>query len=42
MVQLPTALYPNIAPPEIQLQTTYVGADALTWSRRWPRPSSSR
>src|SRR5215510_13122117 len=30
MVQLPTALYPEIAPPEIQLQTTYVGADALT------------
>ena len=30
MVQLPTALFPNIAPPEIQLQTTYVGADALT------------
>jgi HAE1 family hydrophobic/amphiphilic exporter-1 len=30
MVQLPTALYPNIAPPEILLQTTYVGADALT------------
>src|SRR5215831_6719844 len=30
MAQLPTALFPNIAPPEIQLQTTYVGADALT------------
>jgi HAE1 family hydrophobic/amphiphilic exporter-1 len=30
MVQLPIALYPSIAPPEIQLQTTYVGADALT------------
>src|SRR5215475_5740764 len=30
MVQLPTALFPDIAPPEIQLQTTYVGADALT------------
>src|ERR1051325_6926188 len=30
MAQLPTALYPNIAPPEILLQTTYVGADALT------------
>src|SRR5215510_2324168 len=30
MVRLPVALYPNIAPPEIQLQTTYVGADALT------------
>src|SRR6266545_3422770 len=30
MVQLPIALFPNIAPPEIQLQTTYVGADAGT------------
>ncbi len=30
MVQLPIALFPNIAPPEIQLQATYVGADALT------------
>jgi HAE1 family hydrophobic/amphiphilic exporter-1 len=30
MVQLPISLFPNIAPPEIQLQTTYVGADALT------------
>ena len=30
MVQLPIAQFPNIAPPEIQLQTTYVGADALT------------
>ncbi len=30
MVQLPIALYPKIAPPEILLQTTYVGADALT------------
>src|SRR5215475_2451013 len=30
MVQLPVALYPNIATPEILLQTTYVGADALT------------
>jgi HAE1 family hydrophobic/amphiphilic exporter-1 len=30
MVQLPVALYPNIAPPEILLTATYVGADALT------------
>ncbi len=30
MVQLPTAQFPNIAPPEIQLAATYVGADALT------------
>ena len=30
MVQLPIALFPDIAPPEIQLAATYVGADALT------------
>ena len=30
MVQLPISLYPNIAPPEIVVQATYVGADALT------------
>src|SRR5215475_12688857 len=27
---LPVAQYPNIVPPEIQVNTTYVGADALT------------
>ncbi len=26
MVQLPIAQFPDIAPPEIQLQATYVGA----------------
>ena len=30
MVQLPIAQFPNIAPPEIQLSATYVGADSLT------------
>ncbi len=30
MLQLPIALFPEIAPPEIQLQATYVGADANT------------
>src|SRR5262249_38288405 len=30
LVQLPISLYPNIAPPEILVQATYVGADALT------------
>src|SRR5262252_3966982 len=30
MLQLPIALYPNIAPPEIVVQATYVGADAST------------
>jgi HAE1 family hydrophobic/amphiphilic exporter-1 len=27
---LPTSLYPNIAPPEIQVKATYTGADAQT------------
>src|SRR2546427_12726204 len=27
---LPVAQFPNIAPPEIQVQATYVGADAQT------------
>ena len=30
IVQLPVSLYPNIAPPEILLQASYPGADALT------------
>jgi len=30
MGRLPTALFPNIAPPEILLQATYPGADAVT------------
>ncbi|HSE59665.1 MAG TPA: multidrug efflux RND transporter permease subunit [Nitrospiraceae bacterium] len=30
MVQLPVALFPNIAPPEINLSATYVGADSVT------------
>ncbi|MGA2151883.1 MAG: efflux RND transporter permease subunit, partial [Geobacteraceae bacterium] len=29
MAGLPVAQYPNIVPPEILVQTTYVGADAL-------------
>ena len=33
MVQLPIAMFPNIAPPEILLQATYVGADAVTDGR---------
>ena len=28
IVTLPVAQFPNIAPPEIRLQATYVGADA--------------
>jgi HAE1 family hydrophobic/amphiphilic exporter-1 len=30
MLQLPTAQFPNIVPPEIQVQATYPGADAKT------------
>ncbi|MGR8940659.1 MAG: efflux RND transporter permease subunit [Gammaproteobacteria bacterium] len=30
MTKLPIAQFPNIAPPEIQVQTTYTGADAVT------------
>jgi HAE1 family hydrophobic/amphiphilic exporter-1 len=30
MTGLPIAQFPDIAPPEIQVQTTYTGADALT------------
>src|SRR5213594_2339009 len=30
IASLPTAQFPNIAPPEVQIQATYVGADALT------------
>src|SRR6202163_1242596 len=29
-LSLPVAQYPNIVPPEIAVNTTYVGADALT------------
>ena len=30
ITSLPIAQFPNIAPPEVQIQATYVGADALT------------
>src|ERR1700723_4013292 len=30
MLGLPTAQFPNIVPPEIQVQATYPGADAVT------------
>ena len=38
MVQLPIALFPNIAPPEIQLQATYVGADAVSLEKSVATP----
>ena len=30
LIQLPIAQFPNIVPPEIQIQATYTGADAQT------------
>src|ERR1051325_7468846 len=30
MTKLPTAQYPDIVPPQIQVSTTYTGADAIT------------
>ena len=30
MMRLPTAQFPNIAPPEVQVRATYPGADAVT------------
>ena len=36
---LPTAQFPNIADPQIQVLATYVGADALTSRRQHPRPA---
>ena len=30
MIQLPVAQYPDIVPPEVQVSTTYTGADAIT------------
>src|SRR2546428_14160240 len=30
LVSLPVSLFPAIAPPEVQVQTTFVGADAQT------------
>lgn len=38
MVQLPISEFPDIAPPEIQLQATYVGADAVTLEKSVATP----
>src|ERR671918_176598 len=42
MVQLPIAQFPELAPPEIQLQATYVGADALTLEQSVATPIEQR
>src|SRR3984957_720880 len=38
MLGLPVAQYPNIVPPEIRIQTTYVGADANTLAQSVATP----
>ena len=38
MVQLPIAQFPDLAPPEIMLQATYVGADAVTLEKSVATP----
>jgi HAE1 family hydrophobic/amphiphilic exporter-1 len=38
MLSLPVAQYPNIVPPEIRIQTTYVGADANTLAQSVATP----
>ncbi len=38
MLSLPVAQYPNIVPPEIRIQTTYVGADAQTLAQSVATP----
>jgi RND family efflux transporter MFP subunit len=42
MLSLPVAQYPNIVPPEIRIQTTYVGRTRRRWRNPSPRPSKSR
>jgi HAE1 family hydrophobic/amphiphilic exporter-1 len=38
LIQLPVAQFPNIAPPEIQILATYVGADAQTLEQSGATP----
>ena len=38
MLSLPTSQYPDIVPPEIQIQATYAGADAKTLSQSVATP----
>ena len=42
ILSLPTAQFPNIADPMIQVKATYPGADATPLRSRWRRRSSSR
>ena len=38
MVSLPISQFPNIVPPEIRMQTTYLGADAQTLAQSVATP----
>src|SRR5260370_6342095 len=38
ITSLPVAPFPNIAPPEVQIQATYVGADAETLEQSLATP----
>jgi len=42
MLSLPISQFPKIVPPEIRIQTTYLGADAQTVEESVPRPSKRR
>lgn len=42
IVSLPVSLFPDIAPPEVQIQTTYIGADALTVEQSVATPIEER
>jgi len=42
LVRLPIAQFPNIAPPQIQLWATYVGADALTLEQSVSTPTEQQ
>jgi HAE1 family hydrophobic/amphiphilic exporter-1 len=42
LVNLPVSQFPSIAPPEVQVQTTYVGADAQTVEQSVATPIEER
>src|SRR5262245_1556171 len=42
LVSLPVSQFPSIAPPEVQVQTTYVGADAQTVEQSVATPIEER
>ena len=42
VLTLPVAQFPNITPPEIQVQAVYVVRTRRPSNKPWPRPSSNR